>query len=497
MKSSQNDWLLSELRGHTFDDFLIFPGIGQVEHRRDINLQTKFSEHIGLNVPLVSSNMDTVTESMMAIALAKAGGIGVIHRYLTIEREADEVQKAKRGMNLVISDPYSIGPDANIGEARKLMKWYNVGCLVVMQGDKFLGILTTLDVRFVSDEVLVTDRMQSYGNLDCILPCDSGKKPDNPGPWLTVERIRERLDRSRLKYLPVLDHNNIPCGLITGRDIENFERYPLANRDKNGQLVVGAAVGATGDFLERTAALIEAGADVIVVDIANGQSNLMKQAVLAIRGRFIDVELVIGNFVVSSQMREYEAMGVNGFKIGLGPGGACTTRYQTSIGDTQAHAVAICNIATTLPICADGGVRRNGHIAFATIALGASSVMMGGMFSGTDETPGCVYEDEDGKYKIYRGMASREAMLDRLEAELHDDPYEASQRLTPEGKPKRVDYRGPVEPILNEMVDSLCSAVSYIGGHSLTEAQAIFAKDPRHFLVGPLSEAARRESFER
>ncbi|HLC70580.1 MAG TPA: IMP dehydrogenase, partial [Candidatus Nanoarchaeia archaeon] len=350
MRSLEHDWLKQLLWGCTFDDFLISPGWGVAESRKDISLVSKFSQNIPLNIPLVSANMDTITGARMAIAVAKKGGIGIIHRYLSIDDQRQKVEEVKREENFIIEKPYSTSINVTIGEARNIMERNKVGGLVVVDDEgRLLGVLTNKDLRFCNDSDAVGGRMSP--------------KPITGSPGISLSEAKMLLDKFRMEKLPIIDKDRKLKGLITSRDIENLEKYPLANKDSKGQLLVGAAIGATGDYLERTAELIKAGADVIVLDIANAQSDVAKNAVVNFRKKFPGVELVVGNIVLPEAVQIFEQLGVNGFKVGLGPGSACTTRRNTNIGIPQAQAVYNCSIVSRVPVCADGGIKRNGSIA--------------------------------------------------------------------------------------------------------------------------------------
>lgn len=483
MRSLEHDWLKQLLWGCTFDDFLISPGWGVATSRKGISLVSKFSQNIALNIPLVSANMDTITGARMAIAVAKKGGLGVIHRYLSNDDQCQKVEEVKREENFIIEKPYSTFSNVTIGEARNIMEKNKVGGLVVVDDEgRLLGILTNKDLRFCKDSELVGGRMSA--------------KPITASPDISLFEAKILLDKFRLEKLPLVDKDRKLKGLITSRDIENLEKYPLANKDAHGQLLVGAAIGATGDYLERTADLIKAGADVIVLDIANAQSDVAKNAVINFRKKFPDMELVVGNIVLPEAVHILGQYGVNGLKVGLGPGSACTTRKNTNIGIPQAHAVYDCSIVSKVPICADGGIKRNGSIAEA-LMLGGHSVMIGGLFAGTDETPGLVFRDSNGEeVKAFRGMASREAMYEKLRAEEDDDPYETSSRISPEGIEKKVKYRGSVVPVIDDMIGNLSSTISYMGAMSLQEAKEMFMAHPMSYLI-KLSESAKRESWDR
>jgi IMP dehydrogenase len=488
MRTVENDYLDNMLRGCSFDDFLIAPGWGVATSRKDISLVSKFSENISLNIPLVSANMDTITGARMAITIAKKGGIGIIHRYLSIEDQCQKVEEVKREENFVIEKPYSTFPNATVREARNIMDKNKVGGLVVVDVlGGLVGILTDRDIRYASEDEFVEERMTKPPKL--ITARFSGAP-------ISIEKAKQLMDFHRLEKLPLVDEKFKLKGLITSKDIQNLEDFPFANKDKNGQLLVGAAIGATGDYIERSANLITSGVDVIVLDIANAQSNIAERAVVEFRKKFPDMELVVGNIVLPKAVNVFEQLGANGFKVGLGPGSACTTRKHTNIGIPQAQAVHSCYAASKIPICADGGIKRDGSIAEALI-LGGSSVMIGGLFAGTNETPGLVFRDSTGRdVKSFRGMASREAMYEKLQAEESDNPYEISSKISPEGIEKTVEYKGSVSPIINDMMGHLASTVSYMGAMSLQEAKDMFMERPKDYLI-KLSESAKRESWDR
>ncbi len=485
MKNRYDQWLIDELRGRTFDDFLNPPGWGKAKTRKGISLVSNFSQNVPLNLPIVSANMDTVTGARMAVVMAQEGGLGIIHRYLSVDDQCSKVREVKRKESSVIEQPHSIVKTATIGEARKIIEKHKVGCLMVIGSDgKLLGLLSSRDVRFASDEQLISERMTPREKLI------------TASPSISLSKARNLLDKNRLEKLPLVGKDLKLVGLITSKDIENLERYPLANKDLNGQLIVGAAIGAVGDYLERSAELIKSKVDVLVMDIANFQSEVGREAVKNFRKKFPEAELVIGNIVLPEAVRVYQKLGVNGLKVGLGPGSACTTRYNTNIGVAQAQAIYDCARVSEIPIVADGGVKRHGHIALALL-LGSSSVMVGGLFAGTSETPGLVFRDSNGKkVKIFRGMASREAMYERLRTEEADDPYEISSRMSPEGIERKVEYKGSVVPIIKDIAGHLTSTISYLGGMSLKEAKEIFTKNPQKYIIR-ISAATQRESWDR
>jgi IMP dehydrogenase len=485
MNLEDKDWLSEKISGCTFDDLLLRPGWGKASSRKGISLKTRFSEHISLNIPLVSANMDTITGARMAIAMAKEGGIGIIHRYLSIDDQCERVREVKRAENFVIGNPYRIMADNSVGEARDKMKKNKVGGLVVVDNEGVLiGILTDRDIRFCTDELKVFSRMTTGPDLI------------TASYDITIEKAKNLIDINRLEKLPLVDDEFKSRGLITSQDIENLDKFPLTNKDKNGQLVVGAAIGASGDYLERSAELIKAGVDVLVIDIANAQSTVGDKAISGFKNRFPEAELVVGNVALPEAVLKFKDLGVHGVKIGLGPGSACTTRRNTNIGVPQAEAVFSCSGISNIPTCADGGIRRNGHIGLALL-LGGSTVMIGGVFAGTDESPGLVFRDSTGKeVKSFRGMASREAMYDKLKNEEYDDPYEATSRISPEGIERKVEYKGSVIPIIMDMIGNLSSTISYIGATSLEEAKSMFLENPKKYIIR-LTEASKFESWDR
>ncbi len=478
-------WLSEYVRGKTFDDFIDPPGWGRANSRKDISLRTLFSEHIPLNTPIVSANMDTVTGARMAIAQARKGGVGIIHRYLSIEDQCAKAREVKRAENFVIEQPYEIAQTALVTEARDLMNKYKVGGLVVVDSDhKLVGMLSGRDVRFCDGSILVTKRMTPFARLVFMYP------------GVSFREARECVDAYRLEKLPLVDNKGRLAGLITAKDIQSIERYPLANKDENGQLIVGAAIGATGDYLERAAELVRAGVDVLVLDIANAQSDPGLNAVTNFRKQSASVELVVGNIAIPMAVERYRDLGVNGFKVGLGPGSACTTRRNTNIGVPQGQAIFDCACISGVPVIADGGIRRHGHIVTALL-LGASSVMIGGEFGGTEEAPGKTFRKSDGQtVKRFRGMASREAMHEKFKAEEFEDPYAVSSRISPEGIEKDIPYKGSVVPMVDEMIGHIASAVSYLGGLSLEEAKKIFWENPEKYIIQQ-SLASQKESFDR
>ena len=494
--------LIDVVRGCTFDDFLLRPQCSVLE-RRDptaIDLSCRFSEHITLKRPLVSANMDTVTRAPMAIVQAEEGGLGIIDRGFKsgdILPQVREVQKVKRTQHLIIRDPYAVAPSTPLAEAVAEMRKRRMGTLVVVDDNRRLkGLLTERDVRFVAqDQGTVATRMTPIDKL----VVGHGELNTAAAERLMIER--------KVKKLPLVDRDGTLVGLITAKDIGRQERLPFATRDAHGRLLVGAAIGAQGDYLERAAELIRAGVDVIVIDIAHGHSMVMEKAIAAFRARFGDFELVAGNVASADGVRFLTERSVNGIKIGIGPGGGCTTRITTSFGVPQIEALVECrqaaDSARRVPLIADGGVRRHGAI-FEALIFGGDTVMLGSMFAGTEETPGDIVQKPvvlpDAQrtvkvpFKVLRGMASIQAIRDRLDVE--DADTLDIEALGAEGTEVSVPARGSVRPIVQDILRHLCSSISYSGASSLEEIKQMFWKDPFRYLI-KLSASARRESYER
>ncbi len=497
---TSDETLRDAVRGCTFDDFLLRPQYSVVE-RRDpavIDLSCRFSEHITLKRPLVSANMDTVTRAPMAIVQAEEGGLGIIDRGFRagdIDPQVREVAKVKRTQHVIIRDPYAVKPSTTLAEAVALMRGRRMGTLVVVdEGGRLKGLLTERDVRFVPiDRGTVASRMTPLDQL----VVGQGEVSMEAAERLMVER--------KVKKLPLVDRDGTLIGLVTAKDIVRQERLPFATRDAQGRLLVGAAIGAKGDYLERAAELIRAGVDVIVIDIAHGHSVVMAKAIEAFRARFGDFELVAGNIGTAEGVRFLIERGVNAVKVGIGPGGGCTTRITTSFGVPQIEALVECRLGSggRIPLIADGGIRRHGAI-FEALIFGGDTVMLGSMFAGTEETPGEVVQKSvvlaDAQrsvkvpFKVLRGMASIQAIRDRLDVE--DADTLDIEALGAEGTEVSVPARGSVRPIVQDILRHLCSSVSYGGAGSLAELKEIFWKDPFRYLI-KLSGSSKRESYER
>ena len=499
------DALADLVRGATFDDFLLRPQHSVIA-RRDpsvIDLSCRFSTNITLKRPLVSANMDTVTRAPMAIVQAEEGGIGIIDRGFRngdIEPQVREVEKVKRMQHIIIRDPYAVTRGTPLSEAVEIMKRTRAGTLVVLDEVRRLkGLLTERDVRFVNTrEGTVSSRMTPVESL----VTGQGE--------LSLKAAEQMMLQRKVKKLPLVDANGTLIGLITAKDIHRQERLPFATRDSHGRLMVGAAIGATGDFIERAVELVKAHVDVIVIDIAHGHSVVMGKAIDTFKKSFPAIELVAGNVATAEGVKFLAERGVNAVKVGIGPGGGCTTRLTTSFGVPQLQALYECAGANpaegghqSVPLIADGGIKRHGAILEALL-FGGDTVMLGSMFAGTEETPGdtvqktVVLADQQRSvkvpFKVLRGMASIQAIRDRLD--LEDDGEVDLESIGAEGTEVSVPARGSVRPIIHDILKHLCSSISYGGARSLAELRQMFREDPMRYLI-KLSSSSKRESYER
>jgi IMP dehydrogenase len=407
--------------------------------------------------------MDTITESGMAIALAREGGIGIIHRFMTITDQVDEVLRVKRSESVMIEQPYTVSQDMNVTDVRKLMTNYGVSGLLVEDNDhKLTGIITRRDITFESNP---TKKVSDSMSKD-VIKAQKG---------ITIEEAKEILHKNRIEKLPVVDKKYHIVGLITSKDILKMEQYPYASKDKKGRLLVGAAVGVKGDFLERTETLLEAGADVIVVDIAHGHSDNAINAVKMIKRAFPNCELIAGNVATGNGSKDLIRAGVDAVKVGVGSGSICITRVITGSGVPQVTAVVDSADVTKdydIPIISDGGIRTSGD-ATKALAAGASSVMVGSLFGGTDESPGKTLVKNGKKFKMYRGMASFYASLGRKYREEGSQVIESDDLndYVPEGVEAMVSYKGSVVDIIRQLVGGLRSGLSYCGAKTIVEMQ--------------------------
>ena len=435
----------------TFDDVLLVPRHSTV-HPRQVSVQTRFTRAITLNMPLVSAAMDTVTEADMAIAMARFGGIGVIHKNMSVERQAAEVDRVKRSESGMIRDPITLAPDRPLREAAAAMARYHIsGVPIVDQAGKLVGIITNRDLQFERNldqpirEVMTKDRLVTA-------PVGTG-----------LDEAEKILAKHRIEKLPVVDAQGRLKGLITVKDIFKRRQYPDANKDGHGRLCVAAAVGGTAEAKVRAKALLDAGVDALVVDSAHGHSDGVLQTVKLLRDAFPDAQLIAGNVATESGARELVRRGVDAVKVGVGPGSICTTRVVTGVGVPQVTAIMdAVGGAGDIPVIADGGIKYSGDVVKA-LASGASSVMMGSMLAGTDESPGESILAEGRRFKAIRGMGSLAAMQEGSADRYFQEGELSGSKMVPEGIEGRVPYRGPVGDVLFQMVGGLRSGMGYCG----------------------------------
>ncbi len=448
--------------GFTFDDVLLVPKYSNITSRSQTDLSTKLSRNISLNIPFVSANMDTVTEYSMAVAMARAGGMGIIHRFLRIEEEVNELLKVKRSGSVMIENPYYVGPDQTVRQAIEYAREKEVsGLLVIDSESKLIGILTDRDVLFETDKTkLVRDVMTKD-----IVTAKVGT---------ALDEAKKILHQYKIEKLPLVDDEDHVKGLITSKDIKDIENFPYSSKDKKGRPLVGAAVGVKGDFMERAEALIEAGTDAIVVDIAHGHSENAVNTVKHIKKAFPDCELIAGNVATANGTEDLIKAGVDAVKVGVGSGSICITRVITGSGVPQLTAVMDCakvGKQYDIPIISDGGTRTSGD-ATKALAAGASSVMIGSMLGGTDESPGSLLTKNGKRFKVYRGMASLAASIGRKSKEtgtisLEDDLND----YVAEGVEAMVPYKGSVKEILKQLTGGLRSGLSYCGARTILQMQ--------------------------
>jgi IMP dehydrogenase len=474
--------------GKTFDDFLFRPQHSPVRSRREVSLAMPLAGETSLALPILGANMDTVVGEEMAKTLALEGGLGFLHRNTSIVEQAGRVRYVKTRHSYVIEHPLWLERTATIGEARQAIRRHNASSFLIEEvkgSQKLAGILSHRDMPLgtAADARPVADFMTPRHKLVT--------RP----PTVSLEEAEQAMFDHRVEKLPLVDEDGELVGLVTMRDLKLYKQKPHSTKDGRGRLRVGAAVGATGDYLERAAALVEQEVDVLLLDVAHADSGVVARAVKALRARLPRVPLVVGNIATASATRFLIDLGVDAIKVGVGPGRGCRTRLETAAGVPQLQAVREVYLAAEgrVPVIADGGVRDDKDL-FLAIACGASSVMLGSMLSGTDEAPGMIVEDPATrqKMKLYRGMTSPEAVADGAE----EDELAEALRTPAEGQSVRVPYVGSVVGILARIRGHLQSAVSYAGEATLAAAHAKIAREPGCYLV-PLSEASRRESFVR
>lgn len=441
----------------TFDDVLLIPGHSLV-HPKDTVVSTRVTRGIELNIPLLAAAMDTVTESAMAIQMAREGGLGIIHKNLSPEEQAAQVDRVKRSESGMILNPITLTADASLKDAHELMARFSIsGVPIVEEGNRLVGIVTNRDLQFEND---LSRRISEVMTSKALVTAPVGT---------TLDQAERTLHEHRIEKLPVVDENGTLKGLITVKDIFKRRRYPDACKDEHGRLRTGAAVGASAADMDRARLLVEAGVDVIVVDTAHGHSEGVLKAVSRVREAFPDVQLVGGNVGTVEGARALAERGVDAVKVGVGPGSICTTRIVTGVGLPQLSAImdAVDGVDGSVPIIADGGIRYSGDIVKA-LAAGAHSVMMGSMFAGTDESPGETFLLEGRRFKTVRGMGSLSAM-EEGSADRYFQEGEAKKKLVPEGIEARVPYKGPVSDTIYQLVGGLRSGMGYCGVGSIDE----------------------------
>ncbi len=446
--------------GLTYDDVLLIPAYSNVIPR-DVNLQTRFSRHINLNIPIVTAGMDTVTEAPMAIAIAQEGGIGVLHKNMDIERQAAEVRKVKRAENGMIINPVTIRESAVVRDALKLMEENHIGGIPVINDDNVLtGIVTNRDLRF--------ERNSQRPIVEVMT-----KDPITTPEFTDFEQAADILQEHRIEKLPVVDKDHHLIGLITYRDIIKIKARPNASKDSFGRLRVAAAVGIADNTMERAEALVAAGVDAIVIDTAHGHSQNVINVAKELRSHFTNIDLVIGNIATAEAARDLAKLNIDAIKVGIGPGSICTTRIIAGIGVPQLSAVY--NVAqalegTGIPVIADGGIRYTGDIVKA-IAAGASTIMAGSLFAGVNESPGDTIIYEGRKYKTYRGMGSLEAMQKGSKDRYFQDMEDDIKKLVPEGIVGRVPYKGSLSEVVYQLVGGLRAGMGYTGSKTISDLQ--------------------------
>ena len=438
--------------GLTYDDVLLVPNYSEVLPR-DVDLSSKVTRNIELKTPIISAAMDTVTESAMAIAIAQEGGIGVIHKNMTIEQQAIEVRKVKRAESGMILDPVTLLKDATVADAKAMMAEFKIGGVpVVNEAKNLIGIITNRDLRFEKDNGRLIDEVMTKENLITATP-DT-----------TMVEAEAILQEHKIEKLPVLDSNNQLVGLITYRDITKNRVKPNANKDKYGRLRVAAAVGVTGDVVERVGALYESGVDAVIIDTAHGHTKGVVTALQSVKAKFPELDIVVGNIATPEAALYLMEAGADAVKVGIGPGSICTTRIVAGVGFPQLSAVmeVAKAIDGRIPVIADGGIRFTGDIVKA-LAAGADCVMLGSMFAGTKESPGETVIYEGRKYKTYRGMGSVEAMSDGSKDRYFQDVEDDVKKLVPEGIVGRVPYKGEVGEVMYQFIGGLRAGMGYCG----------------------------------
>ncbi|MBD3581541.1 IMP dehydrogenase [Flavobacterium selenitireducens] len=447
--------------GLTYDDVLLVPNYSSVLPR-EVSIQSKFSKNITLNVPIVSAAMDTVTESSMAIAMAQEGGIGVLHKNMTIEQQAAKVRKVKRAESGMIIDPVTLPQTSTVADAKQAMREFGIGGIPIVDGNKKLvGIVTNRDLRFEKDNNRAISEVMTAMPLVTVAEGTS------------LQEAEVILQGKKIEKLPVVDSNNTLVGLITFRDITKLTQKPIANKDSLGRLRVAAAIGVTGDAVDRAEALVNAGVDAIIIDTAHGHTQGVVGILKSVKERFPQVDVVVGNIATPEAAKYLAENGADGVKVGIGPGSICTTRVVAGVGFPQFSAVlevAAALKGSGIPVIADGGIRYTGDIPKA-IAAGADSVMMGSLLAGTKESPGETIIFEGRKFKSYRGMGSVEAMKEGSKDRYFQDVEDDIKKLVPEGIVGRVPYKGELNESMQQFIGGLRAGMGYCGAKDIPTLQ--------------------------
>ena len=447
--------------GLTYDDVLLIPAYSEVLPR-EVNTSTYLTKKIKLNVPIVSAAMDTVTESELAIAIAQNGGIGMLHKNMTITRQAEEVRKVKRSESGMIQDPVTLHPEATLAEAFALMKEFKIGGIpIIDKNEQLLGILTNRDIRFQKDLKLKVKTVMTTANL---ITAPAGTD---------LKKAELILQKHKIEKLPVVDKKGKLTGLITYKDIQKFKNFPQACKDEQGRLRVGAAVGVTADTMERVSALVNAGVDVIAIDTAHGHSKGVIETLKMVKKAFPKLQVIAGNIATAAAAKALAKAGADAVKVGIGPGSICTTRIIAGVGVPQLYAVYECAKAlkgTGIPVIADGGIKHTGDIPKA-IAAGASCIMAGSLFAGVEESPGETIIYEGRKFKSYRGMGSIEAMETGSKDRYFQDAEDDIKKLVPEGIVGRVPYKGTLAEVMHQFVGGLKAGMGYCGAGTIAALQ--------------------------
>ena len=447
--------------GLTYDDVLLIPAYSEVLPR-EVNTSTYLTKKIKLNVPIVSAAMDTVTESELAIAIAQNGGIGMLHKNMTIARQAEEVRKVKRSESGMIQDPVTLHPEATLAEAFALMREFKIGGIpIIDKNQQLLGILTNRDIRFQKDLKLKVKTVMTTANL---ITAPAGTD---------LKKAELILQKHKIEKLPVVDKKGKLTGLITYKDIQKFKNFPQACKDEQGRLRVGAAVGVTADTMERVSALVNAGVDVIAIDTAHGHSKGVIETLKMVKKAFPKLQVIAGNIATAAAAKALAKAGADAVNVGIGPGSICTTRIIAGVGVPQLYAVYECAKAlkgTGIPVIADGGIKHTGDIPKA-IAAGASCIMAGSLFAGVEESPGETIIYEGRKFKSYRGMGSIEAMETGSKDRYFQDAEDDIKKLVPEGIVGRVPYKGTLAEVMHQFVGGLKAGMGYCGAGTIAALQ--------------------------